>query len=120
MGFVGWSLTLFLITLAHPGGLVLFGLLSIIMDVFKIVSYVGYIHCDSAVKVAFPVVQLVFVFVQVIFFFFKKAFHWQLQRNLKPLVKPQLQPLIVVICLQTYFLWVHAKDCVQVQRNLTR
>lgn len=44
----------------------LFGLLSIIMDVFKIVSYVGYIHCDSAVKVAFPVVQLVFVFVQVI------------------------------------------------------
>lgn len=44
----------------------LFGLLSIIMDVFKIVSYVGYIHCDSAVKVAFPVVQLVFIFVQVI------------------------------------------------------
>lgn len=51
---------------AHSGGLVLFGLLSIIMDVFKIVSYVGYIHCDSAVKVAFPVVQLVFIFVQVI------------------------------------------------------
>lgn len=44
----------------------LFGLLSIIMDVFKVVSYVGYIHCDSAVKVAFPVVQLVFIFVQVI------------------------------------------------------
>lgn len=44
----------------------LFGLLSVIMDVFKIVSYVGYIHCDSAVKVAFPVVQLVFIFVQVI------------------------------------------------------
>lgn len=44
------------------------------MDVFKIVSYVGYIHCDSAVKVAFPVVQLVFVFVQVIFFFSKRPF----------------------------------------------
>lgn len=44
----------------------LFGLLSIIMDVFKVVSYVGYIHCESAVKVAFPVVQLVFIFVQVI------------------------------------------------------
>ncbi|XP_075999320.1 proton channel OTOP2-like [Genypterus blacodes] len=66
------------------GGLVLFGLLSIIMDIFKIASYVGFLHCDSAVKVAFPVVQLVFVIVQ------------------------------------TYFLWLHAKDCVQLQRNLTR
>lgn len=43
----------------------LFGLLSIIMDIFKIASYVGYLHCDSAVKVAFPVVQLVFIIVQV-------------------------------------------------------
>lgn len=43
----------------------MFGLLSIIMDIFKIVSYAGYLHCESAVKVAFPVVQLVFVFVQV-------------------------------------------------------
>lgn len=48
-----------------PGGLVLFGLLSVIMDIFKIASYVGYLHCDSAVKVAFPVVQLVFILVQV-------------------------------------------------------
>ncbi|XP_019950210.1 proton channel OTOP2 isoform X2 [Paralichthys olivaceus] len=66
------------------GGLVLFGLLSIIMDIFKIASYVGYLHCDSAVKVAFPVVQLVFILVQ------------------------------------TYFFWIHAKDCVQLQRNITR
>ncbi|XP_034750616.1 proton channel OTOP2-like isoform X1 [Etheostoma cragini] len=66
------------------GGLVVFGLLSIIMDIFKIASYVGYLHCDSAVKVAFPVVQLVF------------------------------------IAVQTYFLWIHAKDCVQRQRNITR
>ncbi|XP_034568048.1 proton channel OTOP2-like [Notolabrus celidotus] len=66
------------------GGLVLFGILSIIMDIFKIASYVGYLHCDSGVKVAFPVVQLVFVIVQ------------------------------------TYFLWIHAKDCVQLQRNITR
>lgn len=50
---------------AAPGGLVLFGLLSIIMDIFKIASYVGYVHCDSGVKVAFPVVQLVFIIVQV-------------------------------------------------------
>ncbi|XP_019116609.1 proton channel OTOP2 isoform X2 [Larimichthys crocea] len=66
------------------GGLVLFGLLSIIMDIFKIASYVGYLHCDSAVKVAFPVVQFVFILVQ------------------------------------TYFLWIHAKDCVQIQKNITR
>lgn len=66
------------------GGLVLFGILSIIMDIFKIASYVGYLHCDSAVKVAFPVVQLVFVLVQ------------------------------------TYFFWTHSKDCVQLQRNITR
>ncbi|KAM7386959.1 hypothetical protein PAMA_009542 [Pampus argenteus] len=66
------------------GGLVVFGLLGIIMDIFKIASYAGYLHCDSAVKVAFPVVQLVFILVQ------------------------------------TYFLSIHAKDCVQLQRNITR
>lgn len=47
-------------------GLVLFGLLSFLMDIFKIANYVGYLHCDSAVKVAFPVVQAVFLFVQVV------------------------------------------------------
>ncbi|XP_031723688.1 proton channel OTOP2-like isoform X3 [Anarrhichthys ocellatus] len=66
------------------GGLLLFGLLSLIMDIFKIATYVGYLHCDSAVKVAFPVVQAVFLFVQ------------------------------------TYFLWFHAKDCVQLHPNFTR
>ncbi|XP_068606443.1 proton channel OTOP2 [Brachionichthys hirsutus] len=66
------------------GGLVLFGILGIIMDIFKIASYVGYLHCDSGVKVAFPVVQLGFIIVQ------------------------------------TYFFWIHAKDCVQIQKNITR
>lgn len=47
------------------GGLVVFGFLSILMDIFKIASYAGYLHCDSAVKVAFPVVQLIFILVQV-------------------------------------------------------
>ncbi|XP_044037214.1 proton channel OTOP2-like [Siniperca chuatsi] len=65
-------------------GLVLFGLLSFLMDIFKIANYVGYLHCDSAVKVAVPVVQAVFLFVQ------------------------------------TYFLWIHAKDCVQLHTNFTR
>ncbi|XP_069004676.1 proton channel OTOP2-like [Embiotoca jacksoni] len=65
-------------------GLVLFGLLSLLMDVFKIAYYVSYLHCDSAVKVAFPVVQAVFLFVQ------------------------------------SFFLWTHAKDCVQLHTNVTR
>ncbi|XP_032393484.1 proton channel OTOP2 isoform X2 [Etheostoma spectabile] len=65
-------------------GLLLFGFLSFLIDIFKIASYVGYLHCDSAVKVAFPVVQAVFLFVQ------------------------------------TYFLWIHAKDCVELHTNLTR
>ncbi|XP_065119748.1 proton channel OTOP2 [Paramisgurnus dabryanus] len=65
-------------------GLVLFGICSVIMDIFKIVYYVGYAQCESPVKIAFPVVQAVFVIVQ------------------------------------TYFLWVHAKDCVQLQQSITR
>ncbi|XP_041942890.1 proton channel OTOP2 [Alosa sapidissima] len=66
------------------GGLILFGLCSIIMDIFKIANYVGYLHCDSPVKIVFPIVQAVFILVQ------------------------------------SYFLWLHAKDCVQLQRNVTR
>ncbi|KAK3552942.1 hypothetical protein QTP86_029653, partial [Hemibagrus guttatus] len=66
------------------GGLVLFGICSLIMDVFKVAFYVGHVHCDSPVKIVFPAVQAMFILVQ------------------------------------TYFLWLHAKDCVQVQRNITR
>ncbi|XP_036408670.1 proton channel OTOP2 [Megalops cyprinoides] len=65
------------------GGLVLFGVFSLVMDVFKIVNYVGYLHCDSAVNIVFPAVQAVFIMVQ------------------------------------TYFLWFHSKDCVQVEKNRT-
>ncbi|KAK7174116.1 hypothetical protein R3I93_001330 [Phoxinus phoxinus] len=66
-------------------GLVLFGVCSVIMDIFKIMFYVGRIHCDySPVKIAFPAVQALFVIVQ------------------------------------TYVFWVHAKDCVQIQQNITR
>lgn len=52
------------------GGLVLFGLLSLLMDILKICSYVGYVDCDSgkAIKIALPVVQAVFLFVQTYFF----------------------------------------------------
>ncbi|XP_039198828.1 proton channel OTOP3 [Crotalus tigris] len=31
---------------------------------------------------------------------------------------PSIQ--ILFICIQTYFIWCHAKDCIQVQHNLTR
>ncbi|MGH0145450.1 UNVERIFIED_CONTAM: hypothetical protein FKN15_059882 [Acipenser sinensis] len=65
------------------GGLVLFGVASLIMDVFKIGYSTGKLNCESPVKVTFPLVQLVFVVVQ------------------------------------TYFLWVHSKDCVQKQSNIT-
>ncbi|XP_059413467.1 proton channel OTOP2-like [Carassius carassius] len=65
------------------GGLVLFGVCSVIMDIFKIVYYVGRKDCESPVKIAFPVVQALFVIVQ------------------------------------TYVLWVHAKDCVQIQKIIT-
>lgn len=84
------------------------------MDIFKIASYVGYLHCDSAVKVAFPVVQLVFVVVQV-----KKPITKKLRNLLKSL---SLRKYLYncAINLQTYFLWIHAKDCVQIQRNITR
>ncbi|KAL0993491.1 hypothetical protein UPYG_G00108730 [Umbra pygmaea] len=66
------------------GGLVLFAICSLLMDVFKIANYIGYLHCDSAVKIVFPALQIIFILVQ------------------------------------TYFLWLHAKDCVQLQRNITR
>lgn len=65
-------------------GLVLFGICSVIMDIFKIIFYVGRMNCESPVKIAFPVVQAVFVIVQ------------------------------------TYVLWIHAKDCVQIKQNITR
>ncbi|XP_028675294.1 proton channel OTOP2 [Erpetoichthys calabaricus] len=66
------------------GGLVLFGLCSFIMDIFKIGYYSGVVPCESPVKLIFPVIQSIFLLVQ------------------------------------TYFLWVHAKDCVQIHRGLTR
>ncbi|XP_055008819.1 proton channel OTOP2-like isoform X2 [Boleophthalmus pectinirostris] len=51
-------------------GLVMFGILSLLMDVLKISNYVGYIDCDSdaAIKIASPVIQALFLFVQTYFF----------------------------------------------------
>uniref|UniRef100_A0AAY4ATY4 Otopetrin 2 n=1 Tax=Denticeps clupeoides TaxID=299321 RepID=A0AAY4ATY4_9TELE len=75
---------------AHAGpvwlraGLVLFALCSVVMDIFKIAKYVGYMHCEPVVTIVYPAVHAVFIFVQ------------------------------------TYFLWLHAKDCVQLKKNITR
>ncbi|XP_078510608.1 proton channel OTOP2-like [Lissotriton helveticus] len=66
------------------GGLALFGLCTLVLDVFKIGYYIGYIECESPIKLVYPAVQLVFVI------------------------------------LQTYLLWVSAKDCVQANLNINR
>nr|XP_056712699.1 proton channel OTOP2 [Euleptes europaea] len=66
------------------GGLVLFAVLTLVMDVFKTGYYSSFSHCLTAIKITYPVVQAVFVIVQ------------------------------------TYFLWVSAKDCVHVHLDVTR
>uniref|UniRef100_A0A672NN78 Otopetrin 2 n=1 Tax=Sinocyclocheilus grahami TaxID=75366 RepID=A0A672NN78_SINGR len=67
------------------GGLVLFGGCSVIMDIFKMIYYVGRIHCESL---------FVLVFLD----------HFNIFSSI----------------FQTYVLWVHAKDCVQIQQIITR
>ncbi|KAG8446325.1 hypothetical protein GDO86_013962 [Hymenochirus boettgeri] len=66
------------------GGLVFFGLCSVIMDVFKIGYYISYIDCESSIKLIHPTVQSVF------------------------------------IIMQTYFLWISSKHCVQIHTNISR
>ncbi|XP_074244093.1 proton channel OTOP2 isoform X1 [Saimiri boliviensis] len=66
------------------GGLVLFGICTLVMDVFKTGYYSSFFECQSAIKILHPLIQAVFVMIQ------------------------------------TYFLWVSAKDCVHVHLDLTR
>ncbi|KAM6175401.1 proton channel OTOP2 [Erethizon dorsatum] len=66
------------------GGLVLFGICTLVMDVFKTGYYSSFFECQSAIKILYPLIQAVFVIVQ------------------------------------TYFLWVSAKDCIHVHLDLTR
>ncbi|XP_048820979.1 proton channel OTOP2 [Lagopus muta] len=66
------------------GGLILFAIFSLVMDVFKIGYYSSFYSCLSAIKIMYPIVQAIFVVVQ------------------------------------TYFLWISAKDCVHVHLNVTR
>ncbi|KAK2112019.1 Proton channel otop2 [Saguinus oedipus] len=69
---------------ARGGGLVLFGICTLVMDVFKTGYYSSFFECQSAIKILHPLIQAVFVMIQ------------------------------------TYFLWVSAKDCVHVHLDLTR
>ncbi|XP_017919334.1 PREDICTED: otopetrin-2 isoform X1 [Capra hircus] len=69
---------------AGHGGLVLFGICTLVMDVFKTGYYSSFFECQSAIKILYPLTQAVFVIVQ------------------------------------TYFLWVSAKDCVHTHLDLTR
>nr|KAF6416683.1 otopetrin 2 [Molossus molossus] len=66
------------------GGLVLFGICSLVMDIFKTGYYSSFFECQSAIKILHPLTQAVFVIIQ------------------------------------TYFLWVSAKDCIHVHLDLTR
>ncbi|XP_039715406.1 proton channel OTOP2 [Pteropus medius] len=66
------------------GGLVLFGMCTLVMDVFKTGYYSSFFECQSAIKILHPLTQAVFVIVQ------------------------------------TYFLWVSAKDCIHIHLDLTR
>ncbi|KAG8446340.1 hypothetical protein GDO86_013973 [Hymenochirus boettgeri] len=66
------------------GGLALFGVCTLVLDVMKIGKSTGLVHCESPIKIIHPVIQALFVLIQ------------------------------------TYFLWVACKDCVQIHMNLTR
>uniref|UniRef100_A0A8C5L6T2 Otopetrin 2 n=1 Tax=Jaculus jaculus TaxID=51337 RepID=A0A8C5L6T2_JACJA len=66
------------------GGLVLFGICTLILDVFKTGYYSSFFECQSAIKILHPIIQALFVIVQ------------------------------------TYFLWVSAKDCIHTHLDLTR
>lgn len=43
----------------------LFGICTLIMDVFKTGYYSSFLECQSAIKILHPIVQAVFVIVQV-------------------------------------------------------
>ncbi|XP_004463879.1 proton channel OTOP2 [Dasypus novemcinctus] len=49
------------------GGLVLFGVCTLVMDVFKTGYYSSFFECQSAIKILYPLIQAVFVIVQTYF-----------------------------------------------------
>ncbi|CAH2302187.1 Hypothetical predicted protein [Pelobates cultripes] len=49
------------------GGLVFFGICSLVLDVFKIGYYISYIDCESPIKLIHPMVQSAFIILQTYF-----------------------------------------------------
>ncbi|XP_078510615.1 proton channel OTOP2-like [Lissotriton helveticus] len=66
------------------GGLVVFGICTLLLDGFKIGHHLGHMSCTSNFMMIYPVIQGVFVIVQ------------------------------------TYFLWVSSKHCLQIHHNVMR
>ncbi|XP_048348052.1 proton channel OTOP3 isoform X1 [Sphaerodactylus townsendi] len=66
------------------GSLMLFGVCSILLNVFRMGYDIIHLQCKSQLEILFPCIEILF------------------------------------IGIQTYFIWRHAKDCTQVQHNLTR
>lgn len=52
-------------SVSSTGGLILFAIFSLVMDVFKIGYYSSFYSCLSAIKIIYPIVQAIFVVVQV-------------------------------------------------------
>lgn len=50
---------------SSTGGLILFAIFSLVMDVFKIGYYSSFYSCLSAIKIIYPIVQAIFVVIQV-------------------------------------------------------
>ncbi|CAH2302186.1 Hypothetical predicted protein [Pelobates cultripes] len=73
-----------LFTILQKGGIVIFGIGTLVMDSFKVIHAVGYLGCEPPVKVIQPILQAIFVI------------------------------------MQTYFLWMSCKHCVQIYINATR
>lgn len=59
---MSWDVIAFL---SKTGGLVLFAVLTLVMDVFKTGYYSSFSQCLTAIKITYPIVQAMFVIVQV-------------------------------------------------------
>lgn len=60
----------------------LFGICTLIMDIFKTGYYSSFFECQSAIKILHPVIQAVFVIIQVSVAVWKKGANtWPLERT---------------------------------------
>ncbi|XP_069460650.1 proton channel OTOP2-like [Ambystoma mexicanum] len=64
------------------GGLLLFGMCTLLLDCFKIGHFVGYASCLSSIHVIYPVIQIVFVITQIYFLWVSSKHCVQIRLNL--------------------------------------